>query len=132
MIKKYLFIIFLSSFCLLINLNCQNIDNQNADSIFNIIDEYPKYPGGEKELYKFFLENFSLPQEINVNGNIYVQFIVEKDGSISNVKIIRGIGGGCDEEVVRVIKLMPNWIPAKKDGQFVWTFVTLPIEIRLD
>ena len=66
-----------------------------------------------------------------ITGTVYVQFVVEKDGSISDVKVVRGIGGGCDEEAVRVVKSMPRWKPGKQRGQPVRVYFTLPIEFKL-
>lgn len=64
-------------------------------------------------------------------GTVYVQFVVEKDGSISDVKVLRGIGGGCDEEAVRVVKSMPKWKPGKQRGQPVRVYYTLPIDFKI-
>ncbi|MDI6833957.1 MAG: energy transducer TonB, partial [Bacteroidales bacterium] len=66
-----------------------------------------------------------------ISGTVYVQFVVEKDGSISDIKVVRGIGGICDEEAVRVITKMPNWIPAKQKGIPVRSYYVIPIAFVL-
>jgi len=91
-----------------------------AEEIFTFVEEYPEFPGGEKALYEYIKNNIRYPEVARtsgITGTVYVQFVVEKDGSISDVKVLRGIGGGCDEEAVRVVKSMPKWKPGKQRGQ---------------
>ena len=83
---------------------------------------------------RFIDENIKYPTQAiqeNISGTVFVQIIIEKDGSISDVKVLRGIGGGCDEEAVRVISKMPNWIPAKQKGIPVRSFYIIPIRFVL-
>jgi len=101
----------------------------------SIVDDMPEYEGGEKAKMQFLNENIKYPEEARKNGIqglVYVNIVVEKDGSITGVKIERGIGGGCDEEAVRVIKLMPNWIPGKERGEPVRVQFNLPIKFTLE
>ncbi len=104
------------------------------DEIFTFVEEYPEFPGGDKALREFILNNLNYPEiarKSGITGTVYVQFVVEKDGSISDVKVVRGIGGGCDEEAVRVVKSMPKWKPGKQRGMPVRVYFTLPIELKL-
>ena len=104
------------------------------EKIFTFVEEYPEFPGGDKALREFILNNLNYPEiarKTGITGTVYVQFVVEKDGSISDVKVVRGIGGGCDEEAVRVVKSMPRWKPGKQRGQPVRVYFTLPIEFKL-
>ena len=104
------------------------------EKIFTFVEEYPEFPGGDKALREFILNNLNYPEiarKSGITGTVYVQFVVEKDGSISDVKVVRGIGGGCDEEAVRVVKSMPKWKPGKQRGQPVRVYFTLPIEFKL-
>jgi len=104
------------------------------EKIFTFVEEYPEFPGGDKALREFILNNLNYPEiarKTGITGTVYVQFVVEKDGSISDVKVVRGIGGGCDEEAVRVVKSMPKWKPGKQRGQPVRVYFTLPIEFKL-
>ncbi len=102
-----------------------NKDN-NEDEIFKIVENQPSFPGGADAEFKYFKENVKYPElakKNDIEGIIYVWFVVEKDGSITNVKIQREIGGGCDEEALRVIKNMPKWNPGTQKGA--------PVRVRL-
>jgi protein TonB len=83
---------------------------------------------------KFLRQNIKYPAEAirkQIEGKVIINFIVEKDGSVSNVKVLNGIGGGCDEEALRVIKLMPRWNPGKQSGMPVRVLFNLPITYKL-
>ena len=104
------------------------------DIRFIIVEESPEYPGGDGARLSFLRSNIKYPQsarEIGIQGTVYVEFVVEKDGSISNVSIIRGIGGGCDEEAVRVVKMMPKWNRGKQRGKEVRVSFKMPIKFTL-
>ena len=131
--KKFLFAI-LILLTISINDYAQNIDTTDTEPIFSIVEEPAQFPGGDDALSKFIHENIKYPREAiknKISGTVYVQFVVEKDGSISDVKVVRGIGGGCDEEAVRVVKSMPKWEPGKQRGVPVRVYFTLPIEFKL-
>jgi len=94
----------------------------------------PEFVGGEIELSKFLSKNILYPKlakENNIEGRVIVRFVVEKDGSISNTDILRKLGFGCDEEVIRLIKTMPKWVPGKQNGKPVRVYYTLPIVFKL-
>ena len=102
--------------------------------IFQIVEEMPLFPGGEEALLAYLGKNISYPQmakESNIQGTVYIGFVVEADGSITNVKVLRGIGGGCDEEAIRVVKSMPRWAPGKQRGKPVRVQFNLPIKFVL-
>ena len=85
-------------------------------------------------MYKFLAENIKYPQEAkdkNITGKVYVTFVVEADGSISNPRLLRDIGGGCGQEAIRVVNLMPRWNPGKEKGQPVRVQFNLPISFSL-
>jgi len=89
---------------------------------FGVIEQSPLYIGGEKARLKFLKGNLVYPKEAKekgIEGNVYVSFIVNEDGNVEQVELLHGIGGGCDEEAVRVAKMMPRWYPGKKDGKEV-------------
>jgi len=101
---------------------------------FLVVEQMPDFPGGEVELYKYLQENIKYPpmaREAGVTGVVYVRFIVDKKGKISNVTLLRGIGGGCDEEAIRVVKGMPDWNPGKQNGMPVPVYFTLPVKFIL-
>jgi TonB family protein len=108
--------------------NC--IETQN---IF-VSEEMPQFPGGEEARLAFIKENLRYPKEaakVGIKGTVFVSFIVEKDGSITNVELLRGIGGGCDEEAIRVTQLMPNWIPGKQRNKPVRAQFRMPVRFAL-
>ncbi|PLW93193.1 MAG: energy transducer TonB [Marinilabiliales bacterium] len=102
--------------------------------IFQIVEDMPSFPGGEEALFEYLQKNIQYPQmakESNIQGTVFVGFVVEPDGSISNVKVLRGIGGGCDDEAIRVVKSMPRWAPGKQRGKPVRVQFNLPIKFVL-
>jgi TonB family protein len=105
-----------------------------SNSFFTIVEEMPQFPGGDSKRFNFFSQNLQYPQlavENGIEGTVYVSFVVRSDGEITDVKILRGIGGGCDEEALRVISTMPRWIPGKQNGKRVAVLYTMPICFRL-
>jgi protein TonB len=102
--------------------------------IFQIVEEMPAFPGGEGKLMEYVAKNIKYPQiarETGIQGRVFVGFVVEPDGSISNVKLLRGIGGGCDEEAMRVIKSLPKWKPGKQRGKAVRVSYQIPVFFKL-
>ena len=94
----------------------------------------PGFPSGEEAFYKYLSENITYPQQAKdagIQGRVVVGFVVMDDGSIVNVEVVRGIGGGCDEEAVRVVKAMPKWKPAIYNGKPVNVHYSLPITFKL-
>ena len=88
--------------------------------IFTVVEEMPEFPGGMAKLAEYLAKNIKYPQlarESGIQGRVFINFVVENDGSVTNVKVMRSLGGGCDEEAVRVVKAMPNWIPGVQDGK---------------
>ena len=98
---------------------------------FLIVEQMPEFLGGTEDLKRFIHQNLKYPQlarETGISGTVYVQFVVSKYGKIYDVKVLRGIGGGCDEEAIEVIKSMPNWRPGKQNGVAVPVYFKLPIK----
>ncbi len=95
----------------------------------------PSFPGGDTELMRFLATNIQYPnaaKKNNIQGVVALTFIVEKDGSVSNVTILRDIGGGCAAEAARVVEMMPKWTPGMFDGEAVRVRYTLPVRFKLD
>jgi protein TonB len=106
-------------------------DQDNQIYIITGISEKPFFPGGDEGLNKFITDNTKYPElarENRIQGTVFVKFVVEKDGTISNIKVHNGIGAGCDEEAVRVIKLMPDWIPGKMNNKNVRVEILIPMK----
>lgn len=104
------------------------------EEIFLIVEDQASFPGGEAKLYEFIRNNVKYPQlakETGIEGTVFVQFVVEKDGTLSNVQALRKIGGGCDEEAIRVVKSMPKWKPGSQRGRNVRCSFTIPIKFTL-
>lgn len=102
----------------------------DTQDILTIAEEMPSFPGGEMALFKYLGSNINYPKEARdkgIQGIVYARFVVNEDGTISDVEVFRGIGGGCDEETIRVIEAMPNWKPGKQRGNFVKVKYQLPI-----
>jgi len=102
--------------------------------IFMVVESMPEYPGGEPALYKYLAENIKYPQmakESGIQGRVFVTFVVERNGSVTDVRVLRGIGGGCDEEAIRVVQSMPNWTPGKQRGKSVRVQYNLPVKFTL-
>jgi periplasmic protein TonB len=110
------------------------IEQVEAAPVFTIVEEMPAFPNGESALYKYLGDNIKYPEEakeLGIQGRVFVTFVVEVDGSITDIKVVRGIGGGCDEEAMRVVKSMPKWTPGKQRGVPVRVQFNLPIKFTL-
>ncbi|GGB98974.1 energy transducer TonB [Dyadobacter sediminis] len=106
-----------------------------SDEIFRIVEQAPEYRGGIAAMSAFLQKNLKYPSPAataGIQGRVFVEFTVGTDGKIENVTAIKGIGFGCDEEAVRVVKLMQNWIPGKQSGAPVRVRFTLPIAFQLN
>ena len=108
---------------------------QDEDQIFTIVEDQPKFPGGDDAFMKFLMENLTYPEEARnerIQGTVFVTFVVERDGSISGVRVLRGVTPSLDEEAMRVVKAMPNWKPGYQRGQPVRVQFNLPLRFVLD
>ncbi len=105
------------------------------DVIFTVVEDQPGFPGGEEARIRYLTENLRYPQmarEAGIQGTVFVTFVVERDGSVTDVRVLRGIGGGCDEEAVRVVRNMPRWTPGRQRGQPVRVQFNMPIRFVLN
>ena len=109
-------------------------DTTTDDKVYDVCEQMPTYEGGDAALLKYLGENWKLPDEYKergIQGRMVVGFIVEKDGSLTNVKVLRAVDIAIDAEVLRVVKGMPKWIPGRHNGQRVRVRYLLPIHICL-
>ena len=107
---------------------------QGKDKVYDIVEVMPQYPGGMPELMQYLAKNIKYPiqaQKKGIEGRVTVRFIVEKDGSISNVTVVRHIHPLLDKEAVRVIKAMPKWSPGMLNGKPVRVKFNIPVAFRL-
>jgi periplasmic protein TonB len=110
-------------------------EEEEEVQIFTVVESMPGFPGGESARIQYLNDNIKYPQmarESGIQGRVFVTFVVEKDGSVTDVKVLRGIGGGCDEEAVRVIQNMPKWDPGKQRGKPVRVQFNMPILFKLN
>lgn len=108
--------------------------HEEENKVFDIVEQQPLFPGGPAALIKYLSENTKYPvvaQENGVQGRVTVQFVVEKDGSISDVHVLRGVDPSLDKEAVRVVKSMPRWTPGKQNGITVRVNYRVPVLFRL-
>ena len=105
----------------------------DENAIYNTagIDVKPDFPGGLQEFYKFIGKNYKTPNVKNLKGKVFVMFVIEKDGSLTDIKVLRDIGHGTGEEAVRVLKECPKWLPGEQNGKKVRVLYSLPISIQL-
>lgn len=109
-------------------------EEEVADEVFTIVEDQPTPEGGMEAFYKYIGKNMNYPAQarrMGIEGKVYVQFVVDKDGSLNEVQAIKGIGGGCDEEAVRVVKSAPKWKPGKQRGRPVKVRMVIPITFKL-
>ena len=107
----------------------------SEDKPLTACEQMPVFPGGEKELTKFIKENLHYPvlsSQSGVRGRVTVRFVVKTTGEVTDVVVARGLDDACDNEAVRVVKLLPKWIPGKQDGRKVSVYYTLPINFVLN
>jgi protein TonB len=104
------------------------------DTPFDVVEQMPEFPGGQEAMMKYLSESVKYPKEASkdgIQGRVVVQFVVEKDGSISEVEVIKKVNEHLDAEAVRVVNAMPKWKPGKQKGENVRVKYTLPISFRL-
>ncbi|MFY0654112.1 MAG: TonB family protein [Cyclobacteriaceae bacterium] len=110
------------------------VEEEVAEEIFEIVENFPEPIGGYQAFYAYVMKNLVYPRhalQMNIQGRVFVKFVVDKDGSITSVQALKGIGGGCDEEAVKIVENAPRWNPGKQRGQPVKVYMTLPITFKL-
>jgi Gram-negative bacterial TonB protein C-terminal len=128
--KNFLFLAI--AFFTIQTISAQDVAKTQNENVFNTstVDIKPEFPGGYDEFYKFIAKNYKTPNVARLKGKIYVTFIVEKDGSIDEIQVLRDIGYGTGQEAIRVLKLSPKWMPGEQNGQKVRCNFSLPISIE--
>lgn len=111
------------------------IEEEDDDEFFMVVENMPVFPGGDLGLMKYIQKNVRYPaiaKEYNITGKVYVSFIVDKQGKVTNVKIVRGVDKNLDAEAVRVVKSLPKYTPGKQRGKAVRVMFTIPINFTLN
>lgn len=111
--------------------------DQVSDSnvVFSVVEQMPEFPGGDEARMLFLSKNIKYPRsakEDGIQGNVYATFVVEKDGTLSDIKILRGLSSDINAEVIRVINLFPKWNPGKQRGKVVRVQYSMPFRFLLD
>ena len=103
--------------------------------LFSVVEVMPQYPGGQIAMLKYIMENIKYPEQAmkkGIQGRVVVSFIVEKDGRVSNVRLLRSVESSLDKEAVRVVKSMPKWSPGKQNGKPVRVRFNVPVMFKLN
>ena len=111
------------------------IEEESDDDFFMVVENMPEFPGGDLGLMKYIQKNVKYPpiaKEYNITGKVYVSFIVDKSGSVTNVKVVRGVDKNLDAEALRVVKSLPKYKPGKQRGKPVRVMFTIPINFTLN
>lgn len=120
---------------LMANMTVMAQEKKVADNkIYDAPEVMPEYPGGMQAMMNFIGENVKYPEdakEKNISGKVFVSFVVEKDGSVSEAKVVKGVCESIDNEALRVVNAMPKWTPGKMDGKNVRVKYTLPFTFKL-
>ena len=106
-----------------------------VEEVFMVVEHAPGFKGGMEAFYEYISENLEYPRiakRQQIEGRVFLRFVIEKDGSVGKVDVLKGIGGGCDEEAVRVVKSSPKWTPGKQRGKAVRVYMALPILFNLE
>ena len=132
--KKLILMTAMAVFCQMTASAQKTVVSQENQKVFDTVEQMPEYPGGMPALIEFLQTNMKYPEDAQkqkVEGRVMVMFVVEKDGSITDVKVARNVFPSLDEEAVRVVNAMPKWTPGKEKGKPVRVQYTLPISFRL-
>ena len=117
--------------------NAKPIPNRDSRGVYSSADVMPSFPGGDDALMKYLKKNLKYPvaaKTSNIQGKVFVAFVVNADGKVTDVTLLKKdkVGGGCDEEAIRIIQAMPAWTPGKLDGKNIPVQLNLPVQFKLD
>ena len=132
--KKVLLMSLMAMFCLTTVSAQKTVVSQKNEEVFDIVEQMPEYPGGMQALFEFLSKNIKYPEDAQkqkVEGRVLVKFVIETDGSISNIEVMKNAFPSLDAEAMRVAQAMPKWTPGKQGGQVVRVKFVLPINFSL-
>lgn len=119
---------------LLFSFMTSTAQTKKNNMVYDVVEVMPQYPGGQIAMLKYIMENIKYPKQImeeGIQGRVTVSFIVEKDGRVSNVRLLRSVQPSLDKEAIRVVKSMPKWTPGKQNGKPVRVRFNLPVMFKL-
>lgn len=128
--KKLILLSIMAVVCLMTASAQKTVVSQSNQNIYNAVEQMPEFPGGMPAMMEFLQTNIKYPKDAikqNVGGRVMVMFVVEPDGSLSNVRVARKVFPSLDAEAVRVVKAMPKWKPGKEKGRAVRVNFTMPV-----
>lgn len=120
---------------LLFSFMTSTAQTKKNDMAYDVVEVMPQYPGGQIAMMKYIMENIKYPKQAmkeGIQGRVTVSFIVEKDGRVSNVRLLRSVQSALDKEAIRVVKSMPKWTPGKHNGKPVRVRFNLPVMFKLN
>ena len=120
---------------LLFSFTTSTAQTKKNNMVYDVVEVMPQYPGGQIAMLKYIMENIKYPKQImeeGIQGRVTVSFIVEKDGRVSNVRLLRSVQPSLDKEAIRVVKSMPKWTPGKQNGKPVRVQFNLPVMFKLN
>lgn len=132
--KKLILMLLMAECCLMTAQAQKTVVSQTNQKVFDTVEQMPEYPGGMQAMIAFLQTNMKYPEEAakqKVEGRVMVQFIVETDGSISDVHVAKQVFPSLDAEAIRVVQAMPKWTPGKEKGNVVRVKYNLPIVFRM-
>ena len=125
----------LMTLVLLFSFMTSTAQTKKNNMVYDVVEVMPQFPGGQIAMMKYIMENIKYPKQImeeGIQGRVTVSFIVEKDGRVSNVRLLRSVQSALDKEAVRVVKSMPKWTPGKQNGKPVRVRFNLPVMFKLN
>ena len=120
---------------LLFSFMTSTAQTKKKNMVYDVVEVMPQYPGGQIAMMKYIMENIKYPKQAmkeGIQGRVTVSFIVEKDGRVSNVRLLRSVQPSLDKEAIRVVKSMPKWTPGKHNGKPVRVRFNLPVMFKLN
>ena len=132
--KKFIIMALMAVFGLTTVSAQKTVVAQKNQKVFDIVEQMPEYPGGQAALFEYLSKNIKYPADAEkkkVEGKVFVTFVVDSDGNITDVSLLKKVFPSLDAEAIRVISAMPNWIPGRQKGQAVRVKYTVPIMFRL-
>ena len=132
--KKLILMSMMAVFCLTTVSAQKTVVAQKNQKVFDIVEQMPEYPGGMEALFQYLSQNVKYPEDAKkqkIEGRVLASFVVETDGSITNVEVVKPAFPSLDAEAVRVLSSMPNWIPGKQNGEVVRVKYTVPLVFNM-